>query len=186
MFNFMTSTRKFDWQEWLKDETLCKKEFDLFIKRNIIKPTNETIHLKNSHLSKMEYNLIFVQSLLEKKQFYDWVIVGCYYTIYRAALALLAIRGYSSKRHESTLCALIRLWYNPNQKNAENLSEEDIKLIAESSLEKEEVSYFAEAKNKRETASYGIGEEFTKNGAEELYKQTIAFVNKVRKIMEKV
>ncbi|MDO8563776.1 MAG: HEPN domain-containing protein [Nanoarchaeota archaeon] len=182
----MISTNKSKLNDWLKDENLCKKDFEEFIKRNIIRKEIETKHLRASHLSKMEYNLTFVQDLLDNKKFYDWIIVGCYYTIYRAALALLAVKGYSSKRHESTLCALTNLWHHSVRKNDENLSEEDIQLIAESSLEKEEVSYFAEAKNKRETASYGIGEEFTKHEAEELHKQTIVFVNKVRKIMEKI
>lgn len=184
-FNFMISTKKSNWEDWLKDEKLCKNDFEEFIKRKIIKKENETFYLKSSHLSKMEYNLTFVQDLLEREKFYDWVIVGCYYTIYRAALALLAIKGYSSKRHESTLCGLIHLWHNSSIEKEDNISEEDIQLIAESSLEKEEVSYFAEAKNKRETASYGIGEEFTKKEAEELHKQTILFVNKVREIAER-
>src|SRR3989344_870672 len=121
----MISIKESNWQEWIKDEKLCKQEFDSFIKRNIIKTDNETVHLRKSHISKMEYNLTFVQDLLERKKFYDWIIVGCYYNIYRGALALLATKGYSSKRHESTLCALIHLWHNSPQKNTESLSEED-------------------------------------------------------------
>jgi len=112
------------------------------------------------------------------KRFYDWIIVGCYYAIYHASLALLSTKGYSSKNHLATLCALIYLYYEGE------ITKEDIELIAESSIEKEEVTYFVEAKNKRETASYGISEEFSKNEAEKLRIKTIVFVNKVKEILE--
>ena len=100
------------------------------------------------------------------------------YSIYHAALALLAVKGYSAKSHTATLCALVHLWYNSG------LSKDDLLLIATSFLEKEEVSYFVEAKVKREAASYGVSEDFTEIEASELQKNMIKFVNKVRKIME--
>lgn len=177
----MESLKELKWQTWLHDETKCKKDFDVFLKKNSLKKEDETVHLSKSHTNKMEYNLLFVQHLFDIQKFYDWVIVGCYYSIYRAALALLATKGYSSKHHVTTLCALVHLWYATGK---QGLTSEDIKLVAQSSLEKEEVSYFAEAKEKRETASYGISEEFSKAEAEELYKNTIVFINKVRRILE--
>lgn len=179
----MNSTKEPNWQVWLRDKERCKRDFEAYVRRSSLRQERETQHLSTSHANKMEYNLLFVQHLFNIQQFYDWVIVGCYYSIYRGALALLAKKGYSSKHHETTLCALIHLWYSAG--NLE-ITEEDIKLVAQSSLDKEEVSYFAEVKEKRETASYGISDEFTKVEAQKLHANTIAFVNKVRSILEKV
>lgn len=92
-------------------------------------------------------------------------------------MALISKKGYSSKNHLATLCALIKFYYG-------KLNNEDIKLVSISSLEKEEVSYFVYAKEKRETASYGISEEFNKNEAIDLKDKTIQFLNKTREILE--
>jgi len=173
--------RKFKWEIWMENKKECETAFYSYINKGIIKSEEEKQNLSKSHLKKTDYNLDFINHMLDEKRFYDWVIVGCYYAIYHASLALLSIRGYSSKSHLATLCSLIYLYYDNNKKKL--LNKEDIELVAESSLEKQEVSYFVEAKNKRETASYGISEEFNKNEAEKLKEKTILFVNKVKKII---
>ncbi len=165
----------------MENKKECETAFYSYINKGIIKSEEEKQNLSKSHLKKTDYNLDFINHMLDEKRFYDWVIVGCYYAIYHASLALLSIRGYSSKSHLATLCSLIYLYYDNNKKKL--LNKEDIELVAESSLEKQEVSYFVEAKNKRETASYGISEEFNKNEAEKLKEKTILFVNKVKKII---
>jgi len=168
----------FKWEKWIEDKELCKKAFEQYLEENTIKNEEERENLTNSHMKKVDYNLDFINNLLKQKKFYDWVIVGCYYSIYHASLALLSIKGYSSKSHLATLCALIHLYYD------DKLSKEEIELVAKSSLDKEEVTYFVEAKNKRETASYGISEEFSKNEAEKLKIKAIIFINRVKEILE--
>jgi len=165
----------------MENKKECEIAFDSYINKGIIKSEEEKQNLSKSHLKKTDYNLDFINHMLDEKRFYDWVIVGCYYAIYHASLALLSIRGYSSKSHLATLCSLICLYYDNNKKKL--LNKGDIELVAESSLEKQEVSYFVEAKNKRETASYGISEEFNKNEAEKLKEKTILFVNKVKNMI---
>lgn len=161
----------------------CEEAFEEYLKEGIIKKEEEEENLTKSHIKKVDYNLDFINSLLKQKKFYDWVIVGCYYAIYHSSLALLSTKGYSSKNHLATLCALIYLYY---KKNEDNLDKGDIELIAKSSIDKEEVTYFVEAKNKRETASYGVSGEFDKNEAEKLKIKTILFANKVKQILEGV
>lgn len=173
----------FEWEIWVGDKEKCKKAFERFSRIGFIKLEEEKENLSASHIKKADYNLDFINNLLEQKRFYDWIIIGCYYAIYHASLALLAIKGYSSKRHNTTLCGLIYLYYK-NEAEREGLNKEDINLVAESSLEKEEVSYFVEAKNKRELASYGISGEFNKDEAEKLKEKTILFINKVKRILE--
>jgi len=102
-------------------------------------------------------------------------------------ISIIEYKGYSSKSHLATLCALINLYCKePKEGDGEEkkLSKEDIELVAKISLDKEEVTYFVEAKNKRETASYGISGEFTKSEAENIKIKTVLFVNKVKEILE--
>ena len=184
----MRYLRMYKWEIWMENKDECKEAFDKYLEEGAIKEEEEQEHLIQSHLKKVDYNLDFINSLLQQKKFYDWIIVGCYYAIYHAALALLSKEGYSSKSHFATLCALIHLYYretSSNEKDKENtLDKEDIELVAKSSLDKEEVTYFVEAKSKRETASYGINEEISKNEAEKLKVKSVLFVNKVKEILE--
>lgn len=171
---------KFDFHSWINSSEECKNAFKYYVRQKLILTEFEGRFLTASHIKKSDYNLDFINFLIEQKKFYDWVIVGCYYAIYQAALALLSVKNYSSKKHNSTLCALIHFYYH----NKKEITEEDIELISRSSLGKEEVSYFVEAKSKRETASYGISYEFTKLEAENLKDNTIKFINKVKSILE--
>ena len=173
----MIKQKKFNWEIWLENPEKLENSFNFYTNKEMIKIEKETTHLSKSHLKKAEYNFKFINFLEENKSFYDWIIVGCYYTIYHCALALISKKGYSSKNHLATLCALIKFYYG-------RLNEEDIRLVSISSLEKEEVSYFVYAKEKRETASYGISEEFNRDEAIDLRKKTIQFLNKTREILE--
>jgi len=164
----------------MEDPNKVERSFDFYLKKALIKKEKELIFLPASHLKKAEYNINFVNLLINSKKFYDWIIVGCYYAIYHSALALITKKGFSSKNHLSTLCALIKFYYSQD----EILNKDEIELVSNSSLQKEEVSYFVYAKEKRETASYGISEEFNKSEAEDIYKKTIQFLNKCREILE--
>jgi len=169
----------FKWEKWIKNSKECNKSFQDYVDKGDIKPEDEKDNLTVSHLKKVDYNLSFINALLAQKRFYDWIIIGCYYSIYHASLALLSKEGYSSKHHSATLCALIKLYF---RKDA--LTKEEIELVAQSFLGKEEIMYFVEAKNKRETASYGVSQEFSKRESESLKIKTILFVNKVKEILE--
>ncbi len=169
--------KKFDWEIWLKDSKRAQSSFDFYISKELIRLEKEKNYLSRSHLKKAEDNFKFVNFLEKNNVFYNWMIVGCYYTIYHCALSLITKKGYSSKNHLATLCALIKFYYG-------KLSEDDIKLVSISSFEKEEVSYFVYAKEKREIASYGVSEEFNKVEAIDLKDKTIQFLNKTREILE--
>ncbi|MDP1728795.1 MAG: HEPN domain-containing protein [archaeon] len=177
----MNSKKKFNWEIWLESGEENENSFNFYLKKDLLKKETETKFLPISHLRKAEYNLKFTNFLDTERQFYDWIIVGCYYAIYHSALALITKKGFSSKNHLATLCALVKFYYNQEK----SLSKEEIKLVSQSSLEKQEISYFVDAKEKRETASYGLSEEFNKTEAEELLKKTILFLNKTREILEK-
>jgi|SRR3989344_2714617 len=179
-YTFTMNSKRFNWQIWMENYPKLDISFNFYLKKDLIKKEDETIFLSASHLKKAEYNLEFVNLLINNKRFYDWVIIGCYYTIYHSALALITKKGFSSKNHLATLCALIKFYYVGNKV----LNKEEIELVSKSSLQKEEVSYFVYAKEKRETASYGISEEFNRLEAEDIHKKTVQFLNKCREILE--
>ncbi len=106
----------FEWERLIEDKDLCEKNLLIYLRKGVIKKEEEKESLTKSRLNKTNYNLDFVNFLSEQKRFYDWIIVGCYYTIYQASLALLSTKGYSSKNHSATLWTIrrIRLLSFPN------------------------------------------------------------------------
>ena len=89
-------SERFDYTLWIDDREKCRNSFNWYLKKNIIAREEEKENLSKSHLKKADHNLNFTNSLIYQKRFYDWVIVGCYYTIYHASLALLTAKGFSS------------------------------------------------------------------------------------------
>lgn len=68
-------------------DELDKKIEEYQDKGQIDKVSSEK-HEIDGHIEKAEHNLKFVTTT-EKNQFSDWILVGCYYTLYHAALGLL-------------------------------------------------------------------------------------------------
>jgi len=129
------------------------------------------------HVKKAERNLKFVYDNM-KIGYFDWCITGCYYTVYHAALALLIMKGYTSKNHDATLCVLIKEYY----KHGVNFS--DIKLINKFFLDYQDLLFYVQSKDKREDATYSSKYKFDKRTVEILRLQAIVFVNKVKEILK--
>ena len=138
---------------------------------SVQEPDKEEI---KGHIHKAEHNIKFVEDT-SKKAFSDWVLVGCYYTLYHTALALILQKGYASKNHDATLCLLIKEYYK-------QISNDEIELINFTFLTKEDFFFYAESKNKREEASYS-----TKTIFEDINKiiiKTRLFLNKTKEMIE--
>lgn len=127
------------------------------------------------HLRKADHNLRFVADIIGS-DYADWVLTGCYYACYHAALALIRTKGYASKNHLATLCILVKDFYR------NGLSEEDIKTFSEF-LEYEDVLFYVEAKNKREEATYSTRTDFDRGGLRRLRIRAALFVNRIRDIV---
>lgn len=166
------------WEIWLDDEKTREKYFDNYVSLKKIKVEEEKEELVQGHMEKADHDLKFVKSVLALREFNDWVIVSAYYAIYHAALALCALKGYSTKDHGATLLILIREFYK------KLLTKEEIETLGSSSIEKEEVLHYVEAKLKRSKASYSTKKVFDKNEAEILRLKAISFVNKVKNIID--
>ena len=129
-------------------------------------------HEELGHLEKAEHNLHFVSDT--DRKYSDWIIVGCYYSLYHTALALLAKKGYSSKDHDATLCLLIKEY-------RKQLEDEEIMQINETYLDNEDVLFYAEARNKRRAASYSSQVTF-QDVSTMMFKTRVLF-NKMREIL---
>ena len=130
-----------------------------------IRKETETKELVGGHLEKADHNLKFTKAILGLKEFNDWAVVGAYYSIYQASLALCALKGYSTKDHNATLLVLIKEFYH-------------------NGLEKEDVLHYAEAKSERKNAAYSTKIIFDKSEVEMLRIKAISFVNKAKEIIE--
>src|SRR3989344_4049516 len=130
------------------------------------------------HIQKAEHNLAFTQDAV-KQGYSDWAVVGCYYTSYHIALALLLNKGFSSKNHDATLCVLIKHYYG------KELSKEDIELINRIYLDNNDILFYVQSKQEREKASYSSQIVFDKKLVNELKIKTLLFVNKGKDIIDK-
>ncbi|MCK5283305.1 MAG: HEPN domain-containing protein [Nanoarchaeota archaeon] len=168
------------WEVWLEDEEKRDADFQKYLASKKIKKETETKELVQGHIEKADHNLKFVKSTLDLKEFNDWAIVSAYYTIYHASLALCSLKGYSTKDHSATLLILIKEFYN------QGLDEDEIEMISSTTIEKEEVLYYIEARSKRTKASYSTQKIFDRKEAESIRLKAIAFVNKVKEIIESI
>lgn len=127
------------------------------------------------HIAKGEHNLRFVTENI-KLGFNDWVITGCYYASYHAALSLILTKGYSSKNHIATLLVLIKEFYK------KELNKSDIETLSKL-LDYQDVLYYVESKNKREDATYTTKTKFRRGDIEKSRLKSIMFINKVKEII---
>lgn len=170
--------RKRIWEIWLEDEGRREADFQEYARSWKIRKETETKELVGGHLEKADHNLKFTKAILGLKEFNDWAVVGAYYSIYQASLALCALKGYSTKDHNATLLVLIKEFYH------NGLEKEEIETIGNIGIEKEDVLHYAEAKSERKNAAYSTKIIFDKSEVEMLRIKAISFVNKAKEIIE--
>ncbi len=169
--------KKQKWEIWVQNRNALEKEFKNYLKRKTIREGATQIEVEG-HLNKAKRNLRFSRNVLDDlKDFYEWSIVGYYYAVYQAGLALCALKGYKTKSHIATISILIKFFY------PQHLSEEDLKTVVKTIMAEEDIREFVELKNYREDATYSISVEYERGLAENLGEKAIDFVNKVEKII---
>ena len=161
-------------EELLKNRKILEKVHENYLRRKLI--IRKVSDLHKSHLAKSDNNLEFCSFLLENNKYLDWAVVGLYYAVYHASLALLSKKGYSSKDHNATLCFLI--------KNFSEFSKDEIELIESLQIKKEEIEFYSGLKEERKRASYSTTLLFNKEKVEELNEKSILLINKMKSILE--
>ena len=158
-----------------KPEVLDKRIGNYLKKKILVKQGIDDKEI-NGHIAKSEHNAEFVKDTLEDG-YSDWAIVGCYYAAYHMALALILKKGFSSKNHDATLCALIKEYYN------KELLGSDIELLNKVYLNNEDILFYVKSKEEREKASYSSQIIFDKENVEDLRVKTLEFVSKAKNIL---
>lgn len=130
------------------------------------------------HAEKATHNLTFVGDAL-RLGYTDWALVGCYYAAYHMALALILLRGYFSKNHDATLCALIKEY------RRRMLTTEDISLFNSLYLDELDILFYVQSWHERERASYSSRRAFERRAVEDILLKTRLFVSKCAKMLER-
>ncbi|MCK4589024.1 MAG: HEPN domain-containing protein [Nanoarchaeota archaeon] len=165
------------WELWLKNGAILDYDFKKYLEKETIRKGATKIEI-DGHLSKAKRNLHFSRRILDDlKDFYEWSIVSYYYSVYQAALALCALKGYKTKSHIATISILIKFFY------PKHITELDLQTVAKTVMVEEDIREFVELKSYREDATYSISVEYERKLAENLGKKAIEFVNKAEKII---
>ena len=159
--------------ELISNKKALEEVYNNYIKKKLIAKSYSD--LSQGHIAKSNSNMEFVSFLLDDNRFLDWAIVGLYYGVYHASLALLSKKGFSSKDHNATLCFLI--------KNFAELSEADIELIDQLAINREDIEFYAGLKQERQKASYSTSLLFSKSSVEDLRKKSLKLINKIQVIL---
>jgi len=160
--------------ELIENKEKLEEAYFLYLKNKIIVKTE--FNLAEAHLTKANYDLEFADFILNSNKFASWSVVGLYYSLYHASLALLAKKGYLSKDHNATLCFLI--------KHYSEFSKEDLEFVNSLKINREEIEFYSGLKEERKKASYSTELVFDKENIEVLRKKTILFLNKVKMILK--
>lgn len=163
-------------KRWMHDKNALENSYQLYLSKGIIKHVPKTESLVNAHMEKSDHNIEFSHFLISSQKYPDWAIVGFYYALYHASLALLANVGFSSKDHTATLCFLMRHYAV--------FSEEDLKLYDNLVLTKDEVESYTTLKDERQKASYSTEDTFDLDNVNILREKSIRFINKVKSTLE--
>ncbi len=166
--------REYELQQLISNPAIVDEKIKEFMARNALFRQEVDKEEIKGHLRKAEHNLRFVSTIVREK-FFDWAMIGCYYSCYHAALALINSRGFTSKNHTATLCIIVKEFYR------KELSQADIELL---SMDDEDILFYVETKNKREDASYSTKTLFDKKEVERLRIQAALFVNKIKDILQ--
>ena len=113
-------------------------------------------------------------------QYFDWIIITSYYSMYLAATAALAKIGIKSTTHGSTIIAL-EYWYCL-KKNL--LERKYIEMIQNANFGKEDIQKIDDAMKGRISVQYTVSKKYGENEAKRILKDAREFVNKITEIIK--
>ncbi len=147
--------------------------------------------LSAPYLEKSKANMITMELLSKSVNFKDilalpqnyradeWVIVAAYYSMYLAALSVLAKLGYRCKSHAAAIVALEEFLVKKDL-----LDKNYPYLLEKVRINKDEIEMLKEAKDKREIAQYSVTKKLTMALAEEMKIDARHFVDKMEEILD--
>jgi len=164
-------------EEYFKNTSKLDDSYEFHLYKKHLEHEMHAKSLVHAHIDKSKHNLLFVNNNLKFPEFNDWSIVGLYYAVYHAALALIAKKGYISRSHNATIIFLIKNY-------TKEFSEAEIQLIDDLLITKKDLTFYSSLRSERQNASYSTETMFSQNKVRELQKKAIDFINKVEDMIE--
>ncbi len=175
-----------DWKRSIENRELCKRAMQAYVARKALK---KPLLAPAIYFKKAMHNLDFANWLKDKHKdeipmlfgndrFYDWCISAYYYAIYHGALSLISAKGFSSKSHSATLCAIIWFYYHEQK----HLEKGDLEIVG-AAMGKGDIKLIADTKSIRERASYDASASFELVLVEKARQNSAYFLNKVKDIL---
>ncbi len=109
----------------------------------------------------------------------EWIVVTSYYSMYMAALSVLAKLGYKSKNHSATIVVLEELFVKKSM-----LERKYLEILKNIKIKKEEIEQLEMVRNRREVAQYSVTKETTRRIAEETMKKADEFVDRMEELYD--
>ncbi|MBI2130180.1 hypothetical protein HYU10_00245 [Candidatus Woesearchaeota archaeon] len=175
-------------------KAMYRNRIDEWKKKNLLVARPDIKKEKPDFLNKARHNLRVALALLqlsenqeakviigEKEEFqcYDWVINASYYSMYQAALGLLAKIGYKSEDHNATADALYYFFVLEGF-----LEDYYVKnLILAKNLEETYVQELVKARQERKASQYSSLIEISREKARELAENAKRFVNRLSELI---
>lgn len=166
---------------------------DFFIKKQQLVRDVTAKNLAESYFRKARSNLITMEILSKVEKHKEllaipkdhsteeWVVVVAYYSMYMAALSLLAKIGFKSKSHTATAVALEEFFVKKKLLDKTQLDNfENIRM------KKEEIEMLRDVRDRREIAQYSVTKKTTREIAEDTKDDARKFVDDIEEIFEKL
>jgi len=169
------------------------KSFNWFLNKKLLLKDITVKRLSKNYMKKARNNIVTMELLNNSINFreilglssdYDpneWIVITAYYSMYMAALSILAKLDYKSRNHSATIIALEELFVRKRL-----LEKEYIEILDKIRIKKEEIEELNKARDRREAAQYSVTKETTKNIAEETRIDAHKFVDKMEELFDLV
>lgn len=160
----------------IEDEIYLDKKIKFYLSKEILKEQPQNSEEILGHLEKAKHNLSFVYDIKEL-DYPDWLITGCYYSLYHATLALILSKGYSSKNHNATLSVVVKEFYE------KGLELPELEILNKFFITSQDLIFYVDAKEKRKDASYSSKFVFEQKELNEMRQKTIEYVEKIKNLL---
>lgn len=168
-----------------------QKSFSWFLNRKLLIKDTTIKNIAGEFIAKARNNIATMELLNKAKSFKDilefpkdyspdeWIAITAYYSMYVAALGLLAKLEYRSKNHSATITALDELFVKKRL-----LEKEYLEILEKINIKKEEIEELERVRDKREIAQYSVTKKTTQNIAEEARTAAHKFTDKMEEIFD--
>lgn len=153
----------------------CRKLVNLFVAKARKNSTVANLLFAISEKGKLQNTLALASGF----EMYDWVIAVSYYAMYLSALAALAARGFKSRSHAATICALEYFYVHGGKLAAKHLDRfTHARTLSAALLQK-----LQQTKTRRETAQYEAAPAISRASATGALADAEAFISRVEEIL---